>query len=170
MNISSKARHLALPKQARGFTLIEMVVTIILLGILGAAGVNMLYNPYATAKIVNATNTDAAKARYAMERVARELREVKSAGGSFCFSSQTASSVTFRKSGGGTDCSTGTQVTILHSGTNLLLNGQVLANNVASFSLTYGVAEIAIDLTVTDPESGVGNRQHSRVFLRNTST
>lgn len=117
----------------------------------------MLVDTYSTARIVNAANTDAAKARYALERVARELREVKwaSTPGAFCFTNQTTpvlpvspTSVSFwRMVTGSSDtasCSTEViAVSVTLSGTLLQLvksgTTATLVNNVASggFSLAY---------------------------------
>jgi prepilin-type N-terminal cleavage/methylation domain-containing protein len=170
-------------RQCRGFTLIELVIVVVLLGILGATGVSMLYDPFSTARIVNATNTDAAKARYALERVARELREVKNVGGSFCFTTQTSTATTvsyaFWKSGSDIPCANGSSsVTIDWNSTTkiLQLNANPLANNVEIFSLTYDDTSksIQIDLTVADPESSKTSTSENasilrtRVFLRNT--
>lgn len=182
-------------RQCRGFTLIELVLVAVLLSILGATGVSMLYNPFATARIVNATNADATKSRYAMERVARELREVKLAGNAFCITSSLTPpqpNATFRNntSSTTTDCSTGNQLIISWSGTpgdplTMSLNGAaatVLVNNVTGFSLNFqtkdntntgvtasNVISVIINLTVTDSESGQPSAQRTRVFLRNAS-
>lgn len=163
-------------RQCRGFTLIELVLVVVLLGILGATGVSMLYDPFATAQIVNATNTDAAKARYAMERVARELREVKSIGGNFCFNLTTGTSVgtvTFQKAGSGSDsaCDTASQLTIALDPlgcAGLCLNGTPLANNVQIFTLAYDstLKTIQIDLTVADPASSNTTTSQNASTLR----
>lgn len=173
----------AIRRYGRGFTLIELVITTLLLAILGAVGAGLLYEPFSTAKIVNATNMDAAKARYALERVARELREVKMVGSAYCFTSSlaTTNSISFRNmnSSSTNDCTTGGSVTIALSGTDLQIGGETLANNVAAFSLTYkdisdvtttsasSVVSVVISLTVTDPDSGQPNSLRTRVFLRN---
>lgn len=175
------------PDQQGGFTLIELILTVVLLGILGATGTSMLVDSFSTARIVNAANTDAAKGRYGLERVARELREVKRISGAYCFTTQAATSVSFARMATGstntTSCSTEViPVSITLSGTDLQLvksGTATLANNVTAFNLAYktiadadtssavDVVSVVITLTVTDPESGQPNTQRTRVLLRN---
>lgn len=173
-------------RRQHGYTLIEMVLVVVLIGILGATGMSMLYDPFATAVTVNATNANASKARYALERIARELRETEYVSNAFCFSSMAATSVAFVKNNNDADCATGTAVSVNLSGTNLTLNGATLASDVQSFSLSYRdidgnttgaanqVNSIIITVTVADPDSGTAasanaNTQRSRVFLRNAT-
>lgn len=158
-------------RRPAGFTLLEMVMTILLIGILGITGISMLYDPFVTAKSVNATNTDASKARYIMERVIRELREAEV--NSNCSITISGSSVTFRTSNGLGACS-GTQNTIALSGNNLTLNGTVISNNVTTFTPTYTSAErrVTIVLTVADTtyvsaSSSNASSLRSEIYLRN---
>jgi len=63
-----------------GFTLIELIVAVILIGILGLIGSELLLSGFVTTARVNANNESSAVARYAVERINREIRET--AGGS----------------------------------------------------------------------------------------
>lgn len=191
MRSASFTRQIFPTRQAcHGFTLVELVIVIVLLAILGTVGVSMLYEPYSTARIVNATNTDATKARYALERVARELREAQwgttASPPGFCFTiaSNPASSFTFHntKNSSSTACDSGNQVaiTIVKTSTDpdpvrydLRLNDQPIANNVASFNLAFKnssnadtsssdlVRSIEITLTVADPSGGTSTSSNA---------
>jgi MSHA biogenesis protein MshO len=109
-----------------GFTLVEMIITIVLIGILAAVGSNMLSDSFKTTGIVNSSYATEGKARYALERLAREIREVKYCSGTgclngvtgYCVSTMTASKLVFNKrtvptSTNKADCTTdATQVTL----------------------------------------------------------
>jgi prepilin-type N-terminal cleavage/methylation domain-containing protein len=70
---------------ARGFTLLELVITIVLLGTLAAVGSSMLSDSFSTTRRVNDSNASKAEARYVLERLAREIREIKyTDGGNYC--------------------------------------------------------------------------------------
>ena len=60
-----------------GFTLVELVIAIVLLGILAAVGSSMLSDSFTTTRWVNDSHASKAQARYVMERIAREIREIK---------------------------------------------------------------------------------------------
>ncbi len=75
-----------------GFTLVELIIVIVLLGMLAAVGSSMLSDSFKTTLIVNAGNASEGQARYVLERIAREIREVKSCHGSACL---TGSAATF---------------------------------------------------------------------------
>lgn len=62
---------------AAGFTLIEIVITLVLLGILAVLSSSLFYDNVQTAVVVNRAQSTADQGRYVMERIARELREVK---------------------------------------------------------------------------------------------
>jgi len=70
-------RRAPLHKPVRGFTLVELVIVMVLLGILGAVGSNMLSDSFTTTHRVNESNASKAEGRYVLERLAREIREVK---------------------------------------------------------------------------------------------
>ncbi len=71
-------------KKNCGFTLIEFIIVIVLLGLLAAVGSNMLSDSFRTTRIVNAGNASQEQARYVLERIAREIREIKHCLGSAC--------------------------------------------------------------------------------------
>lgn len=174
----------------RGYTLIELVMTIVLLSLLGAVGVTMISDSFDITLWTNANQASAAKSRYALERLERELREVKKlAGGGYCVGTLTnpASSLTFQQPAVGSTntsaCATqSVALTINHAGGQLtlqkagatatLLDGvtafslnfldQNLANTTSAASLRY----VVINLTVNDA-SGQAITQRARVALRN---
>ena len=54
-----------------GFTLVELIIAIVLLGILGAVGSTMILDSFTTTQLSNASTASAGQARYALERLAR---------------------------------------------------------------------------------------------------
>jgi len=64
-----------------------------LIGILATVGSNMMSDSFTTTRMVNAGNASAGEARYALERLAREIREVKYnvSAGYYCFINWTPS-------------------------------------------------------------------------------
>lgn len=184
-------------RRSGGFTLVELVISIVLIGMLAAVGSSMIVDSITTTRMVNADNASAGQARYALERLAREIREVKYASsgaiGSYCITTMTASQIVFIKYVSGTPsdpCGTGgVTVTINYSNPNLTLQYSspaitaTLANQANSFALAYldilgnpttdasnnatGIRFVEIGLTVTDPTSGQSISQRTRVALRN---
>jgi prepilin-type N-terminal cleavage/methylation domain-containing protein len=170
------------PKRSeRGFTLIEAVVTIVLLGILAALAAPMLV---AGARAFDATTTGLgtlSNLRYATERIARELREVQYTGGAFSFGvgGMGATSATFTKGNG-------TTVTITRAIPNVTLQYSagpavtaVLTDQVSDLQFAYyqrdgvtaatgngNVAIVQVTLTLNNPVTGV-YVQRTRVTLRN---
>ena len=120
-----------------GFTLIELVMVIVILGILAAFVGPVLFNAMRSYQSVQTGVETQAKMRYAVERMARELREVRRQTTDATFldvTSMTASSIAFFK----TD---GTEVIINVAGNQVNLAYSTLAgtltDQVASFSLAY---------------------------------
>ena len=179
-----------------GFTLIELITVIVLLGILAAVGSNMLSDSFTTTRMVNAGYASESEARYALERLAREIREVKYlSAGNFCISTMTASQLVFQKPNAGssdqTSCATASNtITVSYSAPTLTLayaspaSSGTLTSAVASngFALSYfqndgttvatgntDVAFVLLNLTVADATSGRSVAQRVRVGLRNYS-
>lgn len=182
------------PKQ--GFSLVELVVAIVLLGILGAMGSTMLSNSFTTTRLVNDSQASQAEARYVMERLMREIRELKYLqAGYYCIDTMTASRLVFDKRSNNLSldkdsCSTATnRVTINYSAPDLTLSyatpalSATLTNRVAlgGFALSYfesdgttlassgaSVYFVDIALTLNDATGEPGIVQRARVALRNS--
>jgi prepilin-type N-terminal cleavage/methylation domain-containing protein len=171
-------------REQRGFTLIELIITIVILGILAVVGSSMISDTFNTSRMVNASQASADEARYAVERLAREIREVKYAGAAYSISSTMSPSATnmvFTRTINGADVT----VTINKSGTNLTLGysspaaTSTLSSQVSRFTLGFlkldntattlasDVRFVVITLTVTDATSGQSITQQTRVALRN---
>ena len=178
-------------RQNGGFTLVELVMSIVLIGILAAVGASMISDSFRTTRIVNADNASQARARYALERMAREIREVKytSTGPSigYCLitNNWTASRLNFNKrldNDINTDsCTTGTSpVDIRYISPSVTLGGVSLTTDVDAASFVYYMSNgttttndpsnikfVEITLTVKDATSGKSINQVTRVALRN---
>jgi prepilin-type N-terminal cleavage/methylation domain-containing protein len=177
-------------RRQAGFTLIEMITSIALLGIMAGLGSSMIADVFRTGISVNAGDASQAQARYAIERVARELREVKYDGTNYLIAAPnplapSATSITFTRSINGEDVN----VTIARSGSNLNVTYSdtnttaKLASGVTAFTVDFvGVSDAAlvsattstasvkalvVTLTTTDPASGRTASQRTRVALRN---
>jgi prepilin-type N-terminal cleavage/methylation domain-containing protein len=179
-------RHLSTPRQ-HGFTLVELTLVIVLLGILSTVGVNMISDSYTTTQIINNGNANTSTARYAMERMSREMRQVAIDGATKEFIITTASStqMSFTKA----NFSTQESVTIHSNGSALLLSNSALgveanlAEHVSLFTLTYFDADMAtpparnglirfveIKLTLSDPGHAEPVALQTLVALRNSGS
>jgi prepilin-type N-terminal cleavage/methylation domain-containing protein len=172
--------HRCLRKQtrpARGFTLVEVVMVMVLLGILAAIGAPMIANSMLVANSVSPHLNTLSQARYATERIARELREVNWSGTAYAFTSLASpTSVTFTNANGAV-------ISLAHaaSNVNITFNGtaRALTAQASAFVLTYlditGTATadtaqvrfVNVSLTVLDPVTGATYNQRTLVALRN---
>jgi prepilin-type N-terminal cleavage/methylation domain-containing protein len=128
-------------RRLEGFSLVELVMVIVILGILAAFVGPVLFNAMRSYQRIQTGVETQAKMRYAIERMARELREIRRQATDATFldiaSITTASSIAFVK----TD---GTQVIINVVGnqvdlayvTSTIVAG-MLTDQVGSFSLAY---------------------------------
>jgi MSHA biogenesis protein MshO len=167
--------------RSNGFTLIELSIVIVVVGILAAASTPLLVNSFRAYETTQTNLATLTMLRYATERMAREIRDVQYTGGAYAIV-MGANTLTFTKND-----AAGTVVTINGAAPPLAtlqysipamaatLTGQVAANglqflyfdinNVATAS-TANVAYVDVDLTLTDPNSGAA-RQRTRIALRN---
>lgn len=161
-----------------GFSLVEMVVSIVVLGILAAITAPVFSTSMRGYAESDAHLTTLSKARYATERIARELREVQynAVTGNFLFTAMGANNVSFTKQ----DLTT---VTLNVAGANLNLRyappniTAPLTDELTALTLTYlntngapganATTVRAIDVSLTLTNRGVSHTQRVRVGLRN---
>lgn len=175
--------------QCKGFTLIELVISIVLLGMLAAVGSTMISDGFTTTRMVNANQSNAAQARYAVERIAREIRETLfiAPSSGYKIDNFTSSNLVFTKCPKvEVECTPNNwvTVTISNSSNNLTLGysspatTSTLYDPVSNFELSYYDASgaptkiasdiriIQISLSVADPSQEI-TTQRTRVALRN---
>lgn len=167
-------------RRVEGFTLAELIMVIVILGILGAFVGPVVFNAIRAYDSVQKSANTNAKVRYAMERIAREMRDIRRQATDASFldiASMGASSFAFIK----TD---GTEVVLSGAGgvVNLAystLSGMLIDQvQPGSFSLAYferdgttlsasaaSVAFVQVSMTLTDGAVTVPARL--RVELRN---
>jgi prepilin-type N-terminal cleavage/methylation domain-containing protein len=170
--------------RATGFTLVEIVVTIVLVGLLAMAAVPILKSGIDAYETTTTGLETLSKLRYATERMAREIREVRrNPGAPADFQITTplaAGSLSFVKRDGN-------RVTLTAAAPNATLAYQtpaasgVLTDQVTSLVFRYytinGVTQTAsiagdtlafieVDLTLSS-DAGTTLRQRTRVALRN---
>lgn len=124
-------------RRVEGFSLVELVMVIVILGILAAFVAPVLFNAMRSYDRGQSAMLTQAKMRYAIERMSRELREVRRQTTDATFLDITAmgaTSIAFFK----TD---GTQVVLSAAGNQLNLSYSTLAgmltDQLGSFSLAY---------------------------------
>lgn len=169
------------PRQ-RGFSLIELIVVIVLMGIIAVAATPVLLSGVQTFHTTSVSLDTLSKLRYATARMAREIREIRRNPvntANYDISTMTATTLAFTK----TD---GTIVTISASPPDVMLAystpaaSAVLTDEVSSCAFSYlkidgvtpatlvkDVAFIRIDLTLT--QNGEPYSQTTWVTLRNQS-
>jgi len=157
-------RHGGSDRLQTGFTLVELVIVIVLLALLAGVGASMLSDGFRVTQLLQSEQSSQDEGRYVLERLARELREVKRlADGTACISAMDAARLVFQRRSGSaspvdaafldrSDCAVGTQqVAVTFSGTSLtlaydgsaarLLTDRVAASggcaNGAAFCLSY---------------------------------
>jgi prepilin-type N-terminal cleavage/methylation domain-containing protein len=175
-------------QRARGMTLIEMVLAIVIVSIVLAASAPLIANTFqsyfSTRNALDATS----KARLAVERIAREIRDVNFTAGAYAFSSVNpgiTNNTTFTKTDGVTTVTVATalpQVTMGYSSV-LAGAGQLLTDDVASLGFQYlredltntgvtaaNVRFVEITLTLNVPgTTGAVHTERTRVALRDKS-
>jgi prepilin-type N-terminal cleavage/methylation domain-containing protein len=134
-------------KRQQGFTLMELVISVVLLGILSVVGANMIAGSFFTTRVISNEHLANAMARYAMERMAREIREISydTSTGTLGVTVMQPSQLGFNKSGLG---GTVTAISFSHTSPTLTMsmagNTTPLATDITAFGLTYLDANEAI--------------------------
>ena len=163
----------------RGFTLLELVIVIVLLGFIAAVGSQMIGDTMRTSFVWSHNTSTESQGRYAVERMARELREMAFAAGGYDISSWSSTAITFNKEDGTavTISSSGTTLTLVYNpGATATLTDQLSSG---TFALTYldllggtvsdkeDVRAVQIAMTLANPTTGKTESFRNRVFLRN---
>lgn len=130
----------------RGFTLIEFVVVIVILGLIASVGSQMLVQGFKSQNSSRDITVSDWQARIILERISRELQWIRSNRAADLTISPTTS-ITFIDADGDT-------VIYALSGTSLTRqeNGgtaQVLADNVSALTFSYQDSSVATTATVT---------------------
>lgn len=142
-------------RQTRGYTLIELIIALVAFGVMAAALVPVAINSLRAYDVTRHQSAAMDGLRYAVERLAREVREAQylPASSAYDILTMQAQQIRFRRpfvqSAGGVLVRAVDDVTISLSGDRLLLNyvslglpvAPVLLDRVSSFSLEYLDAE-----------------------------
>jgi prepilin-type N-terminal cleavage/methylation domain-containing protein len=166
-------------RRARGWTLVELIMVMVIMGIVAVFVAPILLNAVKAYDRTQRTVNTYAKMRYAMERMAREIAAVRRSPADttdFDIATMVAGTLTFTKEDG-------TQVTLTLAGTNLNLTyvgtgTGVLADRVSALGFSYfrndgataaanntEVVFVQVSMTIGDGTTSYTSR--TRVALRN---
>jgi len=155
-------------KKTRGFTLIEMVLVIILLGIIGAIASKITMqglNGYLNSEYITNANW---QGRIALARITRDLHSIRSSND---ITTATSSQLSFTTS-------SGTAITYQLTGSSLMRGSQIMADGVQSLTFNYfnstgtttstlsAIHYIQINLNIT--QNNANYTLTMAVFLPNT--
>ena len=119
--------------RARGYTLLELVIAIVVMGVLGGYLVYAVWGSAQAYVDLRGRAANAADAHHALELMSREIQEIRSAVPADVPAMSTTD-LSF------TDVS-GAAVEYAFSGTTLTRNGQTLLDRLESFSFAYAKAD-----------------------------
>lgn len=163
-------------RRSAGFSLVELIVSIVVLGVLAAVTAPIFSSSLRVYVESDAHLTTLGKARYATERIARELREVQRNAGAYSFSVMGPNNMTFTKQDG-------TIVALSVAGGNMNMSytppGVMapLTDELSALSFTYLTAAgtpgasaatvVSVDVSLSLSNRGATHTQRVRVGLRN---
>ena len=170
-------------QRERGFTLFEVILVLVLMGIIISIGGSMILHAFKTNQDVRNAWDTLGKKRYATERLAREIREVRRDPTdltAYDVTTWTTSTLTF-------DRYDGTAVTIAYTDADDKVeitypsvsgSAQLLSDQVTAFTLSYlqsnrsdaatstsDMAYVVVEMTLSD--DGVSYQDQVGVNLRN---
>ena len=171
-------------RRQRGVTLLELIVAIVLLGMLAAVGTNMISDTMRTSYYATENHSSGSQARFAAERIAREIREMAYGASGYTITAKSATSLAFTKADGtavtltcASGCTAATNtVTVTYATTTATLAEHVAANG---FALAYldldglvttvnnDMRFVQITLSLQNTKTGMTDSIRTRVFLRN---
>jgi prepilin-type N-terminal cleavage/methylation domain-containing protein len=163
--------------RSRGFTLLEAVVAIVLLGLLASVGTNMMSDTMIASFTTTQNHSSGSQLRFAVERMAREIREMAYAATGYDITTKTSTSLVFKKEDGTTVSisASANTVTMAYGATSSTLTDQL---STGGLSLTYldqlGAATtdndeirfVQISMTVANTKTGKTDSLRTRVMLR----
>lgn len=169
----------------KGFTLIELVITMVLIGIVAYIAADAMSTGIKTFFVTENRKESLDQARIAMERMTREIRNLRSnsdvgtgSGSQFCFTNVSGTTISFRYSG-----SPANTIARQDGLANLAAcpgaAGNTLSNNITNLTFSYiqlnGTVDAAfsaantkrIRIIITSNESDETVTLQSDVWLRN---
>jgi len=163
-------------RQQQGFTLVEAIISAGLIGFLAVTATFFWVDSFGLVRTVNADSAAIADGRALLERLAREIREVKynPASGAYCVSTMSATQMVFNKTSGTliaacsganpTDTNNDIAVTIATSGSDLNLGyAGTLASTLSppgprkltSYTSSFGMRYLDASYAVTTSASAL---------------
>lgn len=158
-------------KDLKGFSLVELILVIALMGILGAVLGPGLSNAVREYDIIWSRRQTLAQSRAAIDRMVQEIRLIQSSADVLNVSSSTSFQFEYPD---------GTAITYSLSGSNLLRNTDILASSLTALTFSYfdsaGVAtstaanvrRVRINFTITAPGSHGSLTLGTDAFIRTT--
>jgi len=166
-------------RSSLGFSLVELIVVIVLMSLMAAVSANLISDTMTASYTATNNAASGSVARYAAERITREVRELAyGSSGGYSISTWTSTSFAFTKQDG-------TVVTITSSGGTLTLRytsigaAQTLATGVTSFAFAYldqlgatttdkeDIRYVQLTMSVQNAKTSKTDSLRTRIFLRN---
>jgi prepilin-type N-terminal cleavage/methylation domain-containing protein len=156
-------------QKSKGFTLLEVIIVIVVLGIVASITGPMIYTAAEASKTQGDLSTVLGQARTSMIRMSRDLRNIRSNSATdLAIGASSLSMVEVDTS----------SVAYTLSGSDLLRNGQILAQGISNLAFSYydssgAVTAVStsvryIGFSFTATQNDVSDTYHGLVYLRNS--
>jgi prepilin-type N-terminal cleavage/methylation domain-containing protein len=168
-----------------GFSLVELIVVIVLMGFLAAVSANLIADTMTASYTATNNAASGSAARYAAERITREVRELAyGTTGGYTISTWTSTSFAFTKQDGTVVTITGTPSATPGAGTLTLRYtsvgaAQTLATGVSAFAFSYldqlgatttdkeDIRYVQLTMSIQNAKTLKTDSLRTRIFLRN---